>query len=269
MAFYLTVTSKRWWMGLLSVVLCFMAGSLPAAEKGEDLTELENLAPGLSAAFQEEENPSVNLSLTGNAAADHHTSIYYTMQANRERLNPKKFHGKLGFNFQIAPSIKNMMDYTAIDFSYGFPLTWGWIELMIAKQTTTFARVGHHDLHPAILNPDLKTKNDAIMLGIGASMTSDYPQILLPKLGNKIYATATTYLTYLSYKDNDWNANFNGFGLKVEAGFHYRLMNLLHVGAKVFYYLNVMHSTKNTADTIPEKITLSWPAIGLDVGYYF
>jgi len=182
------------------LLIALLLPTAQAAEVIEDSAEIESLAPGLSSALQEDESKSS----LGNAASDHHTSVYYTMQANRERLNPKNFHGKLGFNFQIAPSIKNAVDYTALDFSYGFPFSWGWLEIMFAKQTTTFARVGHHAQHPAMLNSGLKTKNDIIMLGSGITMVADYPQMLLTSFGQKLYATASTYLIFLSYKDRDW-----------------------------------------------------------------
>ncbi|MBP5296664.1 MAG: hypothetical protein J6Y94_04960, partial [Bacteriovoracaceae bacterium] len=171
---------------------CFFTAR--AAEVAGDASEMESLDANLRAALQEEESLSARPSLEGHSAADHRTSVYYNMQANRERLNPQKFHGKFGFNFQVASKIKNTMDYTALDFSYGFPLNGCWLELMLTKQTTTFAQVGHHPNHPAMNDPSIKTKNNALMLGVGATLMSDYPQMLFPRWGQKLYATASTYL---------------------------------------------------------------------------
>ncbi len=202
-------------------------------------------------------------------AREHRTAVNYNLQANREMLAPPNFHGKLGINFQAAASLKNMMDNTALDFSYGFPQSWGWIELMLTKQTTTFARIGMHEQHPSYQNASIKTKNNSLILGIGATMVSDYPQELLGNAGKNIYATASSYLTYMSYKDKDWGQTYSGPGLKVEGGFHYRLSKLLHFGLKGFYYLNILQTRTNNSNTYPKRITVAWPAFGADIGYYF
>lgn len=262
--------------GLLCGLMVFSLSALAAVKRApasataaatEDKeTEGNHIVDEFNAIAAEETETSP----TGNSlASEHRTAINYNLQANREILAPRKFHGKLGFNFQVAASLKNTMDNTTLDFSYGFPKDWGWVELMLAKQTTTFARIGIHEQHPYYLDSSIKTKNNSMILGIGATMVSDYPQELLGNAGRNIYATASSYLTYMSYKDDDWGKTYSGPGLKVEAGFHYRVSKLLHFGLKGFYYLNILQTKTNNSNTYPKRITVAWPSLGADIGYYF
>ena len=255
-------------LSLWFILLIFAGVAQAAADQDTDNTDNKVLDEFNAISSEEESSPAETTSMH-NTASEHRTAINYTLQANRELLAPEKFHAKLGFNFQVAASLKNTMDNTILDFAYGMPRAWGWIELMAAKQTTTYARIGEHEQHPLANDPSLKTKNDSLILGIGATIVSDYPQELLGKWGRDIYATATSFLTYMSYKDKDWNQTYSGPGLKIEAGFHYRVSKLLHIGIKGFYYLNILKTKTNESNNFPKRITVAWPSVGIDVGYYF
>jgi hypothetical protein len=87
---------------------------------------------------------------------------------------------------------------------------------------------------------------------------------------DRFFETCYALLNYNAHLDNKTATKYNGFGMNMDYGLHYRSSNTFHYGFKLSYnVIPVVREAKDDEKKQDRSLVFGWTALGFEVGYYY
>lgn len=86
----------------------------------------------------------------------------------------------------------------------------------------------------------------------------------------RFFETAYAVMNYNAHLDNKTAIKYNGYGMNMDYGLHYRISNTFHYGMKLSYnVVTVTREPKDDEKKPDRSLVFGWTAIGFEIGYFY
>jgi len=87
---------------------------------------------------------------------------------------------------------------------------------------------------------------------------------------DRFFETIFSVLNYSAHLDSSTSTKYNGFGMSMDYGLHYRATNTFYYGAKLSY--NILPMVREPVDEEKRQdrsLVFGWTALGFEIGYFY
>lgn len=87
---------------------------------------------------------------------------------------------------------------------------------------------------------------------------------------DRFFETCFAVLNYSTHLDNATGKKYNGFGMNMDYGLHYRASNTFYYGGKLSY--NIMPMVREPEDDEKRQqrsLVFGWTSLGFEIGYFY